>query len=265
MAVAGKPSFNCATAKRKVEKAICANPRTRQSRPRDQRPEHQRWSIRDADSPRAGRALQREQDAFHRPPQCRVRPAGLRSAQGDARAAGHLLAASGIEGPRDPLAECRSVFGLNLPPLPVTMQRRKANDCPRSVMAGLVPAIHVLPGEAMDVDARHKAGHDDRWVRERRHEHPDNSRYHEVHARSLSRSRGLLGRGGARDRLDRAGEKDLRSLDGPYGRWFAGAVVNTCYNALDRHVAGGRADQVALIHDSPLGPTPSPNSPMPRC
>src|SRR6476619_6579389 len=39
---------------------------------------------------------------------------------------------------------------------------------------------------------------------------------------------------------------------GPYGRWFAGAVVNTCYNALDRHVAGGRADQVALIHDSPL-------------
>ena len=37
-----------------------------------------------------------------------------------------------------------------------------------------------------------------------------------------------------------------------YGRWFAGAVVNTCYNALDRHVAGGRADQVALIHDSPL-------------
>ena len=39
---------------------------------------------------------------------------------------------------------------------------------------------------------------------------------------------------------------------GIYGRWFAGAVVNTCYNALDRHVAGGRADQMALIHDSPL-------------
>jgi propionyl-CoA synthetase len=39
---------------------------------------------------------------------------------------------------------------------------------------------------------------------------------------------------------------------GPYGRWFAGAVVNTCYNALDRHVATGRADQLALIHDSPL-------------
>ena len=39
---------------------------------------------------------------------------------------------------------------------------------------------------------------------------------------------------------------------GLYGRWFAGAVVNTCYNALDRHVASGRGDQLALIHDSPL-------------
>jgi len=39
---------------------------------------------------------------------------------------------------------------------------------------------------------------------------------------------------------------------GLYGRWFAGAVVNTCYNALDRHVAGGRGNQLALIHDSPL-------------
>jgi hypothetical protein len=28
-------------------------------------------------------------------------------------------------------------------------------------MAGLVPAIHVLEREKKDVDARHKAGHDD--------------------------------------------------------------------------------------------------------
>src|SRR5262245_36014494 len=39
---------------------------------------------------------------------------------------------------------------------------------------------------------------------------------------------------------------------GIYGRWFPGAVCNTCYNALDRHVAGGRADQPALIYDSPV-------------
>ena len=38
----------------------------------------------------------------------------------------------------------------------------------------------------------------------------------------------------------------------PFYRWFPGAVTNTCYNALDRHVEGGRADQLALIYDSPI-------------
>ncbi|MET0537728.1 MAG: propionyl-CoA synthetase [Xanthobacteraceae bacterium] len=39
---------------------------------------------------------------------------------------------------------------------------------------------------------------------------------------------------------------------GPYGRWFAGAVCNTCWNAVDRHVLGRRGEQIALIYDSPL-------------
>jgi len=38
----------------------------------------------------------------------------------------------------------------------------------------------------------------------------------------------------------------------PFSRWFPGGVVNTCYNALDRHVEHGRADQPALIYDSPV-------------
>jgi len=42
---------------------------------------------------------------------------------------------------------------------------------------------------------------------------------------------------------------------GVYGRWFVGAVCNTCYNALDRHVANGRNDQPALIYDSPITDT----------
>src|SRR5437870_1405193 len=41
----------------------------------------------------------------------------------------------------------------------------------------------------------------------------------------------------------------------PYNRWFAGGVVNTCYNALDRHVVTGRAEQPALIYDSPVTQT----------
>ena len=40
--------------------------------------------------------------------------------------------------------------------------------------------------------------------------------------------------------------------DGVYGRWFPDATCNTCYNALDRHVAAGRGEQVALYYDSPV-------------
>jgi propionyl-CoA synthetase len=38
----------------------------------------------------------------------------------------------------------------------------------------------------------------------------------------------------------------------PSCRWFPDATLNTCANALDRHVASGRAEQAALIYDSPL-------------
>ena len=36
----------------------------------------------------------------------------------------------------------------------------------------------------------------------------------------------------------------------PAARWFVGGELNTCYNALDRHADGKRADQPALIYDS---------------
>ncbi|MEO3473269.1 AMP-binding protein [Roseomonas sp. CAU 1739] len=39
---------------------------------------------------------------------------------------------------------------------------------------------------------------------------------------------------------------------GVYGRWFAGGRLNTCFNAVDRHVAAGRGAQPAIIWDSPM-------------
>lgn len=39
---------------------------------------------------------------------------------------------------------------------------------------------------------------------------------------------------------------------GVYGRWFPGGETNTCFNCLDRQIASGRADQNALIYDSPV-------------
>lgn len=38
----------------------------------------------------------------------------------------------------------------------------------------------------------------------------------------------------------------------PLYEWYRDGMVNTCWNALDRHVEGGRGDQVAVIHDSPV-------------
>jgi propionyl-CoA synthetase len=80
----------------------------------------------------------------------------------------------------------------------------------------------------------------------------NSSRYREVHARSLKDPEGFWAEAAqAIDWIEPA-TKVFDPAQGLYGRWFAGAVVNTCYNALDRHVANGRADQLALIHDSPL-------------
>ncbi|WP_104107251.1 propionyl-CoA synthetase [Nocardioides sp. 616] len=49
--------------------------------------------------------------------------------------------------------------------------------------------------------------------------------------------------------------KPRRVLDDdrpPFYRWFPDATLNTCYNALDRHVAKGAADRTAIIYDSPV-------------
>ena len=44
----------------------------------------------------------------------------------------------------------------------------------------------------------------------------------------------------------------LDSSNPPFYRWFKGGKMNTCYNAIDRHVKNGRGDQVAIIYDSPV-------------
>jgi len=44
----------------------------------------------------------------------------------------------------------------------------------------------------------------------------------------------------------------LNDDNAPLYEWFTDAQVNTCYNAVDRHVKAGKGDQVAIIHDSPI-------------
>ncbi|MEJ6708513.1 MAG: propionyl-CoA synthetase [Amylibacter sp.] len=53
----------------------------------------------------------------------------------------------------------------------------------------------------------------------------------------------------------KAPSKALSDENAPLYEWFADGVVNTCYNAVDRHVENGRADQAAIIYDSPITDT----------
>jgi propionyl-CoA synthetase len=73
-----------------------------------------------------------------------------------------------------------------------------------------------------------------------------------VHQRSLEDPDGFWGEAAETidwfERWDRVCDRSRP----PFYRWFTGATLNTCYNALDRHVARGRAAQTALIYDSPL-------------
>ena len=46
--------------------------------------------------------------------------------------------------------------------------------------------------------------------------------------------------------------KALDDSNPPFYRWFADGECNTCWNAVDRHVASGRGHQPAIIHDSPI-------------
>ncbi|MEE9387321.1 MAG: propionyl-CoA synthetase [Paracoccaceae bacterium] len=51
---------------------------------------------------------------------------------------------------------------------------------------------------------------------------------------------------------DVAPSKALFDENAPLYEWFADGMVNTCYNAVDRHVLAGRGDQLAFIYDSPV-------------
>ena len=46
--------------------------------------------------------------------------------------------------------------------------------------------------------------------------------------------------------------REVLDRGSPAGRWFPGAELNTCYNALDRHADSGVADRTALIYDSAM-------------
>ncbi len=77
-------------------------------------------------------------------------------------------------------------------------------------------------------------------------------RYEDVYRHSLADPEGFWSEAASRIDWSHKWDRVLDRSNSPFDRWFVGGELNTCFNALDRHVNGGRADQVALIHDSPV-------------
>jgi propionyl-CoA synthetase len=78
------------------------------------------------------------------------------------------------------------------------------------------------------------------------------SSFDDVYRRSLDDPEGFWAEAAAAIDWDEPWERVLDDSRAPFYRWFSGGRLNTCHNALDRHVEGGRADQLALIYDSPV-------------
>ncbi|HET8727540.1 MAG TPA: propionyl-CoA synthetase [Alphaproteobacteria bacterium] len=77
-------------------------------------------------------------------------------------------------------------------------------------------------------------------------------RYDEMHGRSLTDPEGFWGEAAAAIDWSKPWDRVLDLSSPPFTRWFVGAELNTCHNALDRHVASGHGDRLALIYDSPV-------------
>jgi propionyl-CoA synthetase len=77
-------------------------------------------------------------------------------------------------------------------------------------------------------------------------------RFDEIYRHSLDDPETFWAEAAAAIDWDEPWARVLDESRAPFYRWFTGGRLNTCHNALDRHVEGGRADQLALIYDSPV-------------
>jgi len=78
------------------------------------------------------------------------------------------------------------------------------------------------------------------------------SKYLDLHRRSIENPNEFWGEAAEGIDWESRWDKVLDDSNAPIYRWFSGGRLNTCYNALDRHVANGRGEQAAIIYDSPV-------------
>jgi propionyl-CoA synthetase len=81
------------------------------------------------------------------------------------------------------------------------------------------------------------------------------TRYESVYRRSLEHPEEFWAEAANGIDWDEPPARILDDSRAPFYRWLTGGRLNTAYNALDRHVERGRADQLALVYDSPVTDT----------
>ena len=79
--------------------------------------------------------------------------------------------------------------------------------------------------------------------------------YQDVYNRSIQDPNGFWGDAAQDIVFTKKWDKVLDDSRPPFYKWFSGAELNTCYNAIDIHVEQGRGDQLAIIYDSPVSDT----------
>lgn len=80
----------------------------------------------------------------------------------------------------------------------------------------------------------------------------DNDAFEQTHHQSLSDPEKFWGSAAEEIHWTKKPNKILDTSESPHGKWFVDGELNTCYNALDRHVEAGRGEHDALIYDSPV-------------
>jgi propionyl-CoA synthetase len=78
------------------------------------------------------------------------------------------------------------------------------------------------------------------------------SKYSDIHQRSIENPNEFWAEAAEHLVWERRWDRVLDDSNAPIYRWFTGGRLNTCYNAVDRHVENGRGEQAAIIYDSPI-------------
>ena len=76
--------------------------------------------------------------------------------------------------------------------------------------------------------------------------------YHQIYEQSLNQPEQFWAEAAEALHWDKKWERVVDDSRAPFYAWFKGGKLNTCFNAVDRHVQAGRGSQAAIIHDSPV-------------